>query len=350
MMQTKVTFLLFALPFLAVSFYGQDTFQAPATYDGVIPCADCPGIRTTVTLFKNGMFILRRTYFKNVYSPNSSYDLGSWSVDGNTLVLKSRTGAPQKFAIKGVDKLTMLDINGNEIQSKLNFTLSRSATVDALEDTMPIRGMYSYMADAATLTECSTGKKLPLVASMDGARIEAEYAKVRQQPEEPVLVSMLGHFSKTRNQDSGLKEAITMDMFEKFLPGATCSAQRAEAVGGGSGSGSALEGTTWQVEKLLGNPVTLPPGSRSPHLAFADGHVSGSTGCNRIAGAYTVNGNKLQFGRLASTKMACLDNNAMQFERDFEGELGKVDGYRMSGTTLELLAGDSAVVTLIKGK
>jgi copper homeostasis protein (lipoprotein) len=245
----------------------------------------------------------------------------------------------------------MLDIEGREIQSKLNFTLRRSATVDPLEDTMPIRGMYSYMADAATLTECSTGKKLPLVASMDGARIEAEYAKVRQQPGEPVLVSMLGHFSKTKNQDSGaLKEAITMDMFEKFLPGATCSAQRAEAPGGGSGSGSALEGTTWQVEKLLGNPVTLPPGPRSPHLAFADGHVSGSTGCNRIAGSYTVNGSKLQFGRLASTKMACLDNDAMQFEREFEGELGKVDGYRVSGTTLELLVGDTTVATLTRGK
>jgi heat shock protein HslJ/uncharacterized lipoprotein NlpE involved in copper resistance len=350
MMQTKITFLLLALPFLAVSFYGQDRFQAPATYDGVIPCADCPGIRTTVTLFKDGMFILRRTYFKNVYSPNSSYDLGSWSVDGDTLVLKSRTGAPQKFAIKS-DSLTMLDVNRNEIQSKLNFTLRRSATVDPLEDTMPIRGMFSYMADAATLTECSTGKKMPLVASMDGARIEAEYAKVRQQPGDPVLVSILGHFVRTRNQDSGgLKEAITMDMFEKFLPGATCSAQRAETPGGGSGSRSALEGTTWQVEKLLGNPVTLPAGPRSPHLVFADGHVSGSTGCNRIAGTYTVNGNKLQFGRLASTKMACLDNNAMQFEHEFEGELGKVDGYRVSGTTLELLAGETTVVMLTKGK
>ena len=97
-MQTGSIFLVLTLPFLVVTAYGQDTLQPPVTYDGITPCADCPGIRNTLTLFKDGMFILRRTYFKNVYSPNSSYDLGRWSIDGQNLVLKTRPGTPQKFA------------------------------------------------------------------------------------------------------------------------------------------------------------------------------------------------------------------------------------------------------------
>lgn len=43
-----------------------------------------------------------------------------------------------------------------------------------------------------------------------------------------------------------------------------------------------------------------------PHLVFADdGTLSGSDGCNRLMGPWTQDGNKVEFGAIASTMMAC---------------------------------------------
>ena len=45
----------------------------------------------------------------------------------------------------------------------------------------------------------------------------------------------------------------------------------------------------------------------APFLVFDEGgRVSGSGGCNRLAGTYTASGEQLAFGPLATTRMACL--------------------------------------------
>ena len=72
------------------------------------------------------------------------------------LVLTNSKGEKSYFRAKG-DKLEMLDRNGSPIQSPLNYTLE---PVKASLPTTPMvmRGMYLYMADAATFTDCATGK------------------------------------------------------------------------------------------------------------------------------------------------------------------------------------------------
>jgi putative lipoprotein len=53
-----------------------------------------------------------------------------------------------------------------------------------------------------------------------------------------------------------------------------------------------------------GQGISLPPGV-APTATFADGSVSGSTGCNRYNGPYTIDGESLEIGPVASTLMAC---------------------------------------------
>ncbi|WP_280830141.1 META domain-containing protein [Mycolicibacterium frederiksbergense] len=70
-----------------------------------------------------------------------------------------------------------------------------------------------------------------------------------------------------------------------------------------------LTGTTWQVTGLVSKQaittsIALERGK--PSLTIADdGAVSGSTGCNRITGHATVSGSVIEFGPLATTRMAC---------------------------------------------
>lgn len=50
-----------------------------------------------------------------------------------------------------------------------------------------------------------------------------------------------------------------------------------------------------------------PGGQGQPQLELAaDGKVSGTDGCNRIAGSWTATEDHIQLSELASTRMACL--------------------------------------------
>lgn len=61
---------------------------------------------------------------------------------------------------------------------------------------------------------------------------------------------------------------------------------------------------TWIAEKIDGNQIDE---KHSANIRFdKDGHVSGTTGCNRFAGMAEIAGDKLKFGQLATTRRACV--------------------------------------------
>ena len=62
----------------------------PATFAGVLPCADCIGIRYEINLLAGRAYMQRATYLRDGHD-QSYYELGAWSLadDGRTLVLES---------------------------------------------------------------------------------------------------------------------------------------------------------------------------------------------------------------------------------------------------------------------
>ena len=64
---------------------------------------------------------------------------------------------------------------------------------------MTLRGMYFYMADAATFTDCATGKRF-MVAN--NAELERGYLAARGHSEKPMLLSVEGHFTLEANPDT----------------------------------------------------------------------------------------------------------------------------------------------------
>jgi copper homeostasis protein (lipoprotein) len=130
----------------------------PVTYTGRLPCADCPGIQLTVTLFPDSTFRLRQVYQDR---PEVFHNLGRWSVEenGSRLVLRGGTVAPRFSQIVGADSLRMLDHFGRPTQSNLNHWLVRATQVDPVRDTMWLRSTYIYLADAGRFTECLSGKR-----------------------------------------------------------------------------------------------------------------------------------------------------------------------------------------------
>ena len=67
--------------------------------------------------------------------------------------------------------------------------------------------------------------------------------------------------------------------------------------------------------------------------------MSGSTGCNRYGGPYTVDGDTLELGAIAMTQMAC-PPPASEVETAFVTSLESVAGWGLDGEELTLLDAD----------
>jgi heat shock protein HslJ len=112
---------------------------------------------------------------------------------------------------------------------------------------------------------------------------------------------------------------------------------------------AALEGTEWRLVDIGGQPSAAGADStRHPGFTLlAEGRkVQGSAGCNRMTGTYQLDGQKLKFGPLATTRMAC---PAMQTETAFLKALEATTRYEVSGSSLTLYGADTAVARLEVG-
>lgn len=117
----------------------------------------------------------------------------------------------------------------------------------------------------------------------------------------------------------------------------------AAGCGGDDGSdadASSLLGVPW----ILASGVDVPGWERTPPSAsFNEGTVGGSTGCNRFTAPYTVDGDTLELGTIASTRMAC-PPPANAVERAYLAALARVANWRLDGAELVLLDGEGAEV------
>lgn len=103
----------------------------------------------------------------------------------------------------------------------------------------------------------------------------------------------------------------------------------------------------WALEEIDGVAVAVNDfGREIPVLEFhkVDGQVMGNSGCNRLSGSYKIEGAKISFGPMISTKMACPGNG----EQRFLNALNTVDAFRIENLKLYLLKGDSEVLQFRK--
>jgi uncharacterized lipoprotein NlpE involved in copper resistance len=121
----------------------------------------------------------------------------------------------------------MLDLEGREIGSRLNYDLVRAERFDPIADTFRMRGEYVYFADSARFTECRIGTRFPVAgpASLD---LERAYLAARSRPGEPLLVTLDGRLGPAPAMEGDSEEeAVIVERFDRAWPGERCA-------GGGS--------------------------------------------------------------------------------------------------------------------
>jgi len=87
-------------------------------YQGILPCADCEGIQTTLEIYREGKYKLSAVYLgksENVFMQSGDF---GWNDEGNTIMLSNIQNSPSKYFV-GENNLIQLDMDGNRITGNL---------------------------------------------------------------------------------------------------------------------------------------------------------------------------------------------------------------------------------------
>jgi heat shock protein HslJ len=105
--------------------------------------------------------------------------------------------------------------------------------------------------------------------------------------------------------------------------------------------------TTWTLV-AHGDPnypqVVLPGGQITATFDLNEGKVSGDAGCNNYFAGFELDGNILTFSPIASTMMACVEEDRMQQEQRFLAMLEMAESYAIVDGQLWITAGEQILV------
>ncbi|SEK98774.1 copper resistance protein NlpE N-terminal domain-containing protein [Parapedobacter koreensis] len=135
------------------------------TYQGTLPCADCPGIRYTITLNADNSYLLKTQYLEkgdSVFTESGSF---SWDETGSQITLDERD---EKFQV-GENQLFHLDMEGNRITGNLaeHYILAKA--------TNTIIGKYWKLIEVngTAVASGATQKEAYILLNDENGRLEA---------------------------------------------------------------------------------------------------------------------------------------------------------------------------------
>jgi heat shock protein HslJ len=103
-----------------------------------------------------------------------------------------------------------------------------------------------------------------------------------------------------------------------------------------------LQGITWNLSQYGSQgAMTDARGEPKPSIFFqSDGHISGSSGCNKFNGTFSVDNDRIQFGSLASTTKMCPtpDNTLIDQEQLIMLTLQQADHYVLEPDRLQIIS------------
>ena len=343
-----VTGLLAAVPPAGAAGTGEPRMGAhglilPASFTGTLPCADCPGVAHHLDLWPDQVFHLRREWLGRDLATAA---IGRWHADPSrqAIMLVDRSGTVAEFEVEGTDRVRLLAQDGTPIVSDLPYELASEGTLDPAEIALPLRGVLTYFADAASFRECLTGRVSPV--AFEGDWIAAERALVESgRNVDGDFASFDGRLAqRPRMEGEGTLTTAIVERFVALWPDLTCERAKADAP---------LVNTYWKLVRLGAEPIAatgaMEEARQEPHILLRadEPRFAATVGCNRLMGGFEAGDGSLSFGPAAMSMMACpppLD----RLEQDFAAMLGTVAAYRIAGPAMELLDSGGAPLALFE--
>ncbi|WP_153797079.1 copper resistance protein NlpE N-terminal domain-containing protein [Foetidibacter luteolus] len=197
--------------------------EVEGVYKDTLPCADCPGIVTTLQLSSDSTYITEHQYIGKK-KEDLFYTLGRWSLKDSIVKLSGIKDGPAAYKAS-LNSLLQLDMEGKEITgSNLNYTLRRGPSKSfEPKINIPVEGMFVYYADAHLFTLCATGKTYPAALTKETVKMESAYSALKKADKEPLLANVEGIFEMRPGMEEGSRQqTFVIKKFIKFLPGEKC--------------------------------------------------------------------------------------------------------------------------------
>ena len=97
-------------------------------FTGTLPCADCPGIDTTLTLNRDGTYTVHDAYQGKAGKPFDGD--GTWTAEENGKRIRldpnSKSEQDRLFAVASQDQIDQLDTEGKAIDTQAPHSLKRT--------------------------------------------------------------------------------------------------------------------------------------------------------------------------------------------------------------------------------
>lgn len=112
----------------------RNSLDWPGDYRGILPCADCSGIETDISINTGLRFKKKIKYLGKSDSVYESSGTFTWDRDGRSIILEPSGKTEQERWLVGENQLIKLDINGNRITGDLaqiadNYYLKRDTLI-----------------------------------------------------------------------------------------------------------------------------------------------------------------------------------------------------------------------------
>lgn len=184
-----------------------------STYRGTLPCVDCDGRNSTLTLLDDGTYRMRMVEDGKPHA-QPTYELGRWQRHDGRLDLS----VGWRFVERSDGALNLLDSEGQPIAYSLKATRP-----DRIAGPMPLSGMYVYQDHAASLILCATGTQVPvLLEGGDATALQHAYLDAHVS-ETPVLIDVIGRFIERAPEPGAAKrEFVRVEKFVRLEPDDGC--------------------------------------------------------------------------------------------------------------------------------
>jgi heat shock protein HslJ/uncharacterized lipoprotein NlpE involved in copper resistance len=148
-------------------------------YEGVLPCADCPGIKTRLTLGRDGRYELSTQYLDRQPAPQVARGQFTWNAAGSAVQLDA-AGGGQQFAV-GEGRLTLLNRDGTPLAPSATnrvLTLVAPPAAGASGPAATVKTLESHRWTLESATDAQ-GRRIDAVSPVPGRAFELGFAGAR---------------------------------------------------------------------------------------------------------------------------------------------------------------------------
>ncbi len=351
-----------------VSDLKQVTFLTNGIWLGMLPCADCEGIDYQINL-KNDYTFKQKSVYKGK-SKEIFIDEGRWGFVSDSVIAVSGNEENKMFLIQQ-NHLVMLDQDGNKIESSFEERYHLSKDDGTVKVTIPVKPVEEVVEMNLTYYQekflsgvdfIARGNEPNWTLEIDFEKSMSFAAMYDIKVNTPAVEGIKAQDSDvtlyTAKTDSGelvitvIKDKCQDNMSGEYFPYKV----RIEAKSPTDSSYKTFEGCgrylydlrlydIYVMEELTGfnlKKEKLMKGMPTFEFNLTDMRFGGHAGCNSLSGSINVVGNKITFGSLIGTLMACPN---MKVERAVIEALNqKTVTYNIDKMKLTIVSGKTKMV------